>query len=342
MKSSILIIYTGGTIGMKNDAETGALVPFDFSAIYDEFPSLKRLNVDIDVLTMDPVIDSSNVTPANWAALAELIRDNYTRYDGFVVLHGTDTMSYTASALSFMLENLAKPVVFTGSQIPIGVLRTDGRENLITAVEIAAAREGGRAVVPEVCICFQNKLFRANRTTKHSAEQLNAFRSDNYPILAEVGVSIHYNRPFIRRPAPDPGPLRIVTQLDTRIAVVWLFPGMSAETFTAMLGIPGLRGVVLETYGAGNAPTADWFIDAVSAAVARGVVVLNVTQCLGGSVSMEMYETGKRLGQTGVISGRDITTESAVTKMMVVLGASDDPQEVRRGLEADRCGEISD
>ena len=233
-------------------------------------------------------------------------------------------------------------MIFTGSQIPIGVLRTDGRENLITAVEIAAAREGGRAVVPEVCICFQNKLFRANRTTKHSAEQLNAFRSDNYPILAEVGVSIHYNRPFIRRPVPDPGPLRTVTRLDTRIAVVRLFPGMSAETFTAMLGIPGLRGVVLETYGAGNAPTADWFIDAVSAAVARGVVVLNVTQCLGGSVSMEMYETGKRLGQTGVISGRDITTESAVTKMMVVLGASDDPQEVRRGLEADRCGEISD
>ena len=187
MKSSILIIYTGGTIGMKNDAETGALVPFDFSGIYDEFPSLKRLNVDIDVLTMDPVIDSSNVTPANWAALAELIRDNYTRYDGFVVLHGTDTMSYTASALSFMLENLAKPVVFTGSQIPIGVLRTDGRENLITAIEIAGAHIGGRPEVPEVSLYFQNRLFRANRTTKRSAEALSAFRSYNYPPLAEVG-----------------------------------------------------------------------------------------------------------------------------------------------------------
>ena len=190
MKSSILIIYTGGTIGMKNDAETGALVPFDFSGIYDEFPSLKRLNVDIDVLTMDPVIDSSNVTPANWAALAELIRDNYTRYDGFVVLHGTDTMSYTASALSFMLENLAKPVVFTGSQIPIGVLRTDGRENLITAIEIAGAHIGGRPEVPEVSLYFQNRLFRANRTTKRSAEALSAFRSYNYPPLAEVGVNI--------------------------------------------------------------------------------------------------------------------------------------------------------
>lgn len=200
MKSSILIIYTGGTIGMKNDAETGALVPFDFSGIYDEFPSLKRLNVDIDVLTMDPVIDSSNVTPANWAALAELIRDNYTRYDGFVVLHGTDTMSYTASALSFMLENLAKPVVFTGSQIPIGVLRTDGRENLITAIEIAGAHIGGRPEVPEVSLYFQNRLFRANRTTKRSAEALSAFRSYNYPPLAEVGVNIAYNLAAILHP----------------------------------------------------------------------------------------------------------------------------------------------
>ena len=192
MRSSILIIYTGGTIGMKTDAETGALVPFDFSGIYDEFPSLKRLNVDIDVLTMSPVIDSSNVEPSNWAALAGLIRDNYARYDGFVVLHGTDTMSYTASALSFMLENLAKPVVFTGSQIPIGVLRTDGRENLITAIEIAGAQRDGRPVVPEVSLYFQNRLFRANRTSKRSAEALNAFCSDNYPPLAEVGVNIAY------------------------------------------------------------------------------------------------------------------------------------------------------
>ena len=200
MRSSILIIYTGGTIGMKTDAETGALVPFDFSGIYDEFPSLKRLNVDIDVLTMSPVIDSSNVEPSNWAALAGLIRDNYARYDGFVVLHGTDTMSYTASALSFMLENLAKPVVFTGSQIPIGVLRTDGRENLITAIEIAGAQRDGRPVVPEVSLYFQNRLFRANRTSKRSAEALNAFCSDNYPPLAEVGVNIAYNLPAIRPP----------------------------------------------------------------------------------------------------------------------------------------------
>lgn len=300
-KSSVLLIYTGGTIGMKPDPETGVLAPFDFSTIYDEFPYLGKLDVELEVINLTP-IDSSNVTPELWCELARLIRDNYDAYDGFVVLHGTDTMSYSASALSFMLVNLAKPVIFTGSQIPIGVRVPTGAKPDYRGRDRCGARRRPRCGA-EVCICFQNKLFRANRTTKHSAEQLNAFRSDNYPILAEVGVSIHYNRPFIRRPAPDPGSLRIVTRLDTRIAVVRLFPGMSAETFTAMLGIPGLRGVVLETYGAGNAPTADWFIDAVSAAVARGVVVLNVTQCLGGSVSMEMYETGKRLGQTGVISG---------------------------------------
>ena len=241
MKSSILIIYTGGTIGMKNDAETGALVPFDFSAIYDEFPSLKRLNVDIDVLTMDPVIDSSNVTPANWAALAELIRDNYARYDGFVVLHGTDTMSYTASAMSFMLENLAKPVVFTGSQIPIGVLRTDGRENLITAIEIAGAHIGGRPEVPEVSLYFQNRLFRANRTTKRSAEALSAFRSYNYPPLAEVGVNIAYNLPAILHPTEVSPQLRIATRLADGIEVVKLFPGLGENILRAMLSAPGLR-----------------------------------------------------------------------------------------------------
>ena len=281
MKSSILIIYTGGTIGMKNDAETGALVPFDFSGIYDEFPSLKRLNVDIDVLTMDPVIDSSNVTPANWAALAELIRDNYTRYDGFVVLHGTDTMSYTASALSFMLENLAKPVVFTGSQIPIGVLRTDGRENLITAIEIAGAHIGGRPEVPEVSLYFQNRLFRANRTTKRSAEALSAFRSYNYPPLAEVGVNIAYNLAAILHPTEISPELRIATRLADGIEVIKLFPGLGENILRAMLSAPGLRAVVLETFGAGNAPTNEWFIRVLKEAIDRGVIILNITQCGG-------------------------------------------------------------
>ena len=338
MKSSVLLIYTGGTIGMHTDPASGALVPFDFTHIYEEIPSLRRQEVDIEVLPFEP-IDSSNASPELWVRLAEKIAENYDKFDGFVVLHGTDTMSYSASALSFMLHNVAKPVVFTGSQIPIGVLRTDGRENLVTAIEFASAKDSkGRARVPGVSLYFQNRLFRGNRTTKQSAEELSAFASNNYPPLAEVGVSIQYNDPYISRPKAG-APYGIQTALERDVAIIKIFPGLTESVLRAMLS-SGVKGVVLETYGAGNAPTKEWFIGTLKEAIAKGISVVNVTQCSNGEVNMDIYETGVALQRIGVISGRDMTTEAAVTKMMYVLAQESTPAGRRRLLKKSICGEF--
>lgn len=326
---------------MKNDPSTGALVPFDFDDVHDEFPALRKLNVEVSAALFDP-IDSSNASPALCVKIAEIIAAQYGNYDGFVVLHGTDTMSYSASLLSFMLENLGKPVVFTGSQIPLGVARTDGSENFLTAIEIAAAKnEKGAAVVPEVCLYFQNRLFRGNRTKKLSAEELEAFVSYNYPALADVGVGIHYRKEAIAKP-DGRKPFGINTKLGGEAAIVKIFPGLSESTLRAMLFIPGLRGVVLETYGAGNAPTTEWFTGAVREAVARGIHILNVTQCANGAVDMELYETGRTLQAAGVVSGRDITTEAAVAKMMHLLGQGLAPAKFRRELVRPLKGEMSE
>jgi L-asparaginase len=342
MQKRILLLYTGGTIGMKQDPVTLALKPFNFNQILEEVPELKKFGCEIDTYSFDPLIDSSDMQPEFWVRLAVMIQENYSRYDGFVVLHGTDTMSYTASALSFMFENLAKPVVLTGSQLPIGMLRTDGKENLISSIEIASsADENGNPVVPEVCIYFDAHLYRGNRTTKYNAENFRAFRSANFPVLADVGIHIKFNPNNILLPDSFSEPLRISTSLDTRVAVLKIFPGITSEVVDAVLGMDGIRGVVLETFGSGNAPTAGWFVERVKNAVRKGLLVLNVTQCQAGKVDMDAYATGIALKNEGVISGYDSTFEAAVTKMFYVLGQTEDLVEAKRLLNSNLRGEIT-
>jgi len=340
---SILLIYTGGTIGMKQDPETLSLKPFDFGQILEEVPELKKFGYRIDNISFDPIIDSSDVKPDVWVEIARIIQKRYEQYDGFVVLHGTDTMAYSASALSFMLSDLEKPVIFTGSQLPIGVLRTDGRENLISSIEIAAAwDESGHAIVPEVCIYFENRLYRGNRTTKYNAEDFRAFRSANFPPLAEVGIHIKYNTQFIRYPEEWGRKLKIHTDLDTRVAILKIFPGISREYVEAILGMGNLKAIVLETYGSGNSLSDTWFLEALLNFDRSNGVIVNVTQCKAGSVDMSAYANGTILKDAGVIGGNDITVESALTKLFILLGENSDNAIIKRMLSKNLKGEISD
>lgn len=327
---------------MKEDPRDQSLKPFDFGQILQEVPELRKFACRIDVHTFTPLIDSSDVEPAMWKRLAALIRDRYDEYDGFVVLHGTDTMAFSASALSFMLEGLGKPVIFTGSQLPIGRPRTDGKENLVSSVEIASARgEDGGAAVPEVCIYFNSKLLRGNRCTKVNSEGFTAFDSANYPPLAEAGISIRYNTAAIRYPAPGSRSLKVRTSLDTRVSILKLHPGITPRVVGNILLGEETRAVIIETYGAGNAPSKEWFLDIVKEACGRGKILLNVTQCLHGGVDMDIYATGKKLKEAGVVSGYDSTTESALAKLFCLMGETEDNEAVKRGLRVSLCGEIS-
>lgn len=334
---NIFIIYTGGTIGMVKD-ETGTFVPFDFELIKRNLPDLSRLDYKLTVHSFEPIIDSSNMKPKIWIEMAQIIKDNYADYDGFVILHGSDTMAFTASVLSFMLEGLQKPVILSGSQLPIGEIRTDARENMMTALEIASAKQDGISIIQEVCILFDNKLFRGNRSFKYNSAKFEAFRSPNYPVLVEAGIHLKYNTDALLNNIDKEFILH--TKLDNRVAVLKLFPGISAQTIKAVLD-SDVRSIVMETFGSGNTTTDTWFLDLLKEAIEQGKNILNISQCKVGSVELGRYETSQGLKSIGVLNGYDLTFEAAVTKLMYLQGELEDQKEVAYWIEKDIRGELT-
>lgn len=341
-ETSILIIYTGGTIGMIRNSVTGTLESYNFEHLLRNVPELRQFKLNISSRAFNPPIDSSDMNPRLWGKLVEIISNEYDKFDGFVVLHGTDTMAFTASALSFMLQGLSKPVILTGSQLPIGVLRTDGKENLLTAIEIAAAKNAdGTPVVSEVCIYFHEKLMRGNRCTKISAESFDAFKSNNYPNLAVAGMEIQYNKAALMSAARSTG-LKPHYAMDCNIIIFSLFPGIQPDIVKKVLDNKTLKGIIFRTFGSGNAPQAQWLVEALADATRQGKIIVNVTQCSTGSVKMSLYETGRQLLESGIISGKDMTVEAALTKLMYLLGCNLSPDEVRKEMKRNIAGEITE
>ena len=336
---SVLIIYTGGTMGMSYD-QSGSLSPFNFGQIIDEMPELKLMGLELTVVSFIEPIDSSNVTIDHWNQLASIIETYYNRYHGFVILHGTDTLAYSSSALSFILEGLRKPVVFTGSQLPMGAIRSDARQNLVAALQIASSFSEKGPVVKEVCVYFNHILYRGNRCRKVESAHFDAFESDNYPALAEVGINIEYNFAALSTTSTEEH-LKVHKLRPASIALIKLHPGLNPVCFKQILQTPGLQGVVMETFGSGNAPTGSWFIDPIKQAIANGIIIINVSQCNGGRVIQGRYATSKHLLEAGVLSGDDITTEAAISKMQFLFSNYPKIEEIRPLLTTSLRGETS-